>query len=223
MNGHTEGMLNKAILWDMDGTLVDSLGHHWLAWRDTAASAGVALTYEQFFSTIGKRNDEIMVEWFGAGMPVAQRTRLSEDKESRYRDFVRANGIEPLPGVRDWMTRLRAAGWKQAVATSAPRLNMEVVVEALGLGGWFDAQVSADEVPRGKPAPDVFLAAATYLDLPPHRCIVIEDAAAGIAAGLAAGMKTVGVCADGPLTNADVWVPSLTELPLETFERLVGG
>jgi beta-phosphoglucomutase len=147
---------------------------------------------------------------------------LSLAKESRYRDFVRTNGIEPLPGVMDWMRRLRAGGWKQAVATSAPRLNEEVVIEVLGLGEWFDARVSADEVPRGKPAPDVFLAAARHLGLPPHRCIVIEDAAAGIAAGRAAGMKTVGVCAEGPLPDADVWVPSLIELPLDTFERLLG-
>ena len=150
----------KAVLWDMDGTLVDSIGHHWTAWRDVAAEVGFDLSYDTFISMLGKRNDEIALEWFGPGMPEPERTRVSLDKEARYRASMRAAGIEPLPGVMDWLTRLRDAGWKQAIATAAPRLNEEAVVDALRLAPWFDARVTAEDVTRGKPFPDVFLTAA---------------------------------------------------------------
>ena len=211
----------KAVLWDMDGTLVDSIGHHWTAWRDVAAEVGFDLSYDTFISMLGKRNDEIALEWFGPGMPEPERTRVSLDKEARYRASMRAAGIEPLPGVMDWLTRLRDAGWKQAIATAAPRLNEEAVVDALRLAPWFDARVTAEDVTRGKPFPDVFLTAAERLGVPPTRAIVVEDAAAGIAAGPAAGMKTIGVCPDGPLPDADLWVRSLTELPPDAFDRLL--
>lgn len=213
----------KAVLWDMDGTLVDSLGHHWTAWRDVAAAEGFDLSYDTFVSTLGKRNDEIALEWFGPGMPEQERTRVSLDKEALYREYVRAAGIEPLPGVMDWLTRLRKAGWKQAIATSAPRLNEEAVVEALGLAPWFDARVAAEDVARGKPFPDVFLTAAARLGVPPTHAIVVEDAVAGIQAGRAAGMKTIGVSPHGPLDGADLWVRSLTELPPDVFDALLGS
>ncbi|MDO8835124.1 MAG: HAD-IA family hydrolase [Vicinamibacterales bacterium] len=213
--------MTKAVLWDMDGTLVDSIGHHWTAWRDVAAEVGFNLSYDTFIAMLGKRNDEIALEWFGPGMPEPERTRVSLDKEARYRSSMRAAGIEPLPGVMDWLSRLRDAGWKQAIATAAPRLNEEAVVDALRLAPWFDARVTAEDVTRGKPFPDVFLTAADRLGVPPSRAIVVEDAAAGIAAGRAAGMKTIGVCPHGPLPGADLWVRSLTELPPDAFDSLL--
>ncbi len=210
----------KAVLWDLDGTMVDSLPYHWLAWRETAAAAGLDATHEMFVAALGKQNDEILLDWSGGRMDRDERTRVGLTKEVRYRDLVREKGIAPLPGVLDWLRQLRDAGWKQAVATAAPRLNEEAVIGALGLAGWFDARVVAEDVPRGKPFPDVFLAAAARLGLPPERCLVVEDSVAGVQAGRAAGMKTIGVNAS-PLTGADLWVPSLAGLPADTFDRVL--
>ncbi len=210
----------KAVLWDLDGTIVDSLPHHWQAWREAAAAEGLAVTHEMFVAALGKQNDEILLDWSGGHMDRDERTRIGLAKEIRYRDLVRTDGIAPLPGVLDWLRRLRDAGWKQAVATSAPRLNEEAVVDALGLAGWFDARVVAEDVTRGKPFPDVFVTAAARLGVPPHRAIVVEDAVAGIQAGRAAGMKTIGVSAT-PLPGADVWVRSLADLPADAFDRLL--
>jgi HAD superfamily hydrolase (TIGR01509 family) len=212
----------KAVLWDMDGTLVDSLGLHWIAWRDIAAAAGITVTYGQFVSTLGKRNDEILLEWFGPDVDPTYAARLSLDKEARYRELIRTEGIRPSPGVMTWIARLRAAGWKQAVATSAPRLNEEAVVDALRMADLFDARIAAEDVTHGKPHPEVFLVAAARVGASRHRAIVVEDAAAGIEAGRRAGMRTIGVSANGPLPGADIVVSSLADLPEDAFERLLG-
>jgi HAD superfamily hydrolase (TIGR01509 family) len=162
------------------------------------------------------------LEWFGPDVDPTYATRLSLDKEARYRELIRTQGVQPLPGVMTWIARLRAAGWKQAVATSAPRLNEEAVVDALGMADLFDARIAAEDVTHGKPHPEVFLVAAARVGASPHRAIVVEDAAAGIEAGRRAGMRTIGISANGPLPGADIVVSSLADLPEDAFERLLG-
>ena len=156
------------------------------------------------------------------GITPAEIARLGEAKEAAYRDMVRARGIEPLPGVRRWLARLRDAGWRQAVASSAPPANIEVIIEVLGLDGVFDAWVSAEEVAHGKPAPDVFLRAAEKLGVPPARSVVVEDAPAGVEAGRRGGMRTIGITSMSRPLDADIVVASLEDLPDDAFERLVG-
>jgi beta-phosphoglucomutase-like phosphatase (HAD superfamily) len=102
----------KAVLWDLDGTLVDSAGFHWQAWRDVMAEEGRPITHDQFVQSFGKRNDLILADWFGAEADPDDTRRLGDEMESRFRDLVRAHGIEPLPGVREWVARLHAEGWR---------------------------------------------------------------------------------------------------------------
>jgi beta-phosphoglucomutase len=116
--------------------------------------------------------------------------------------------------------RLRHSGWRQAIASSAPRANVTVMLEAVGIADLIDAVVSAEDVMRGKPEPDVFLAAAERLRVPPARCVVVEDAAAGIEAARRGGMASIGVSRHGQLSG-DVNVRSLLELDPEAFDRLV--
>lgn len=127
-----------------------------------------------------------------------------------------------LPGVVEWVRRLGEGGWLQAIASSAPRLNVEVEHAALGLEGRFTALVSAEDVHHGKPDPEVFLVAARRLRTPPARCVVVEDAAPGVEAARRAGMRSIGV-GPGAGLAADVVVASLTELEPGAFERLVAG
>ena len=214
--------LTKAVLWDLDGTVVDSEEYHWIAWRDTLAAEGVTITRRQFLESFGQKNDRILGNWL-AGTPAADTiTRIGDAKEAEYRRLAVARGLAPLPGVVDWLLRLRNAGWRQAIASSAPRLNVEVVLQALALQDYFDAISSAEDVTAGKPDPQVFLAAATRLSVPASRCVVVEDAAAGVEAARRAGMRCVGVSRTR-LEQADVSVGSLDELPLETFERLIAA
>jgi beta-phosphoglucomutase len=115
------------VLWDLDGTLIDSAGHHWIAWRDTLAAEGRPVQPGDFVSTFGKRNDEILRELFGPAIAVDWIERVSEAKEQAYRRMLREQGLEPLPGAFGWLRRLREAGWKQALASSAPRPNIDAV------------------------------------------------------------------------------------------------
>jgi beta-phosphoglucomutase len=209
-----------AVLWDLDGTLADSGDYHWRSWRDTLRAEGLELTYQQFLDSFGQKNDRILTTWLGSDTPAERIVRIGDEKEALYREIARAEGLVPLPGAADWVKRLRAEGWKQAIASSAPRANVEVMLEAIELAHDFDAIVSAEDVTSGKPDPQVFLRAAERLGVAPGRCVVVEDAAAGIEAGQRAGMRTIGVHPHNPLP-ADIYVRSLDDLPADAFARLL--
>lgn len=213
-------MIHRAVLWDLDGTLVDSEEFHWLSWRDTMRPEGVELTYEQFLASFGQKNDGILPVWLGADVDGARMQRIGEDKESEFRRLAETHGLTPLPGAREWLSALRAAGWKQAIASSAPRVNVEMMLRVAGLEGSFDAIVSADDVTIGKPDPQVFLKAAERLGVPPSRCIVVEDAAAGVEGARRAGMRSIGVTKNAR-PPADLFVQSLADLPPDAFDRLL--
>jgi beta-phosphoglucomutase family hydrolase len=212
--------MNRAVLWDLDGTLVDSADYHWRAWRDTLARAGSAITYEQFLDGFGQKNDRILRMWFGADLAPRRIEELGGDKEAAYRRITEAEGLSPLPGAAAWLESLRQSGWKQAIASSAPRANVDLMLRVAGLERYFDARVAAEDVSIGKPDPEVFLAAASQLGLTPSRCIVVEDALAGIEAARRAGMKCIGVTTVMPLP-ADIFVATLANLSPGAFESLV--
>jgi len=209
------------VLWDVDGTMVDSLDYHWLSWREALSGEGYTLMREQFLSTFGRRNDEILRTYFGDDISPERIARISLDKEEAYREMVRSRGIEALPGVRRWLHQLKADGWRQAVASSAPPLNLEVILAALDVNDCFDAIVSAEEVERGKPDPQIFLAAAAKVQTPPARCIVVEDAPAGTEAARRAGMRVIGVLTTHAHLEADLVVRSLDELDDAAFASLI--
>ncbi|HRC76936.1 MAG TPA: HAD hydrolase-like protein, partial [Kouleothrix sp.] len=95
----------RAALWDMDGTLLDSAEYHWLAWRETMAGEGMALTYERFVASFGQRNDTILRGWLGDDVAPTTIARISDAKEARYRELVRERGVALLPGVAHWLER----------------------------------------------------------------------------------------------------------------------
>jgi HAD superfamily hydrolase (TIGR01509 family) len=207
----------------LDGTLIDSAPLHWIAWRETMAERGYDLQPAEFASSFGKRNDTILRGLLGADLPAPEIERTSEAKEVRYRRLVRERGIELLPGAGAWLDRLEREGWRQALATSAPLGNIDATLEPLGLASFFDAVVSAEEVGRGKPDPLIFLTAAERLGVPPARCVVVEDAPAGLEGARRAGMRSIGVLSShfASLT-ADLVVASLDVLPARAFDELIG-
>jgi HAD superfamily hydrolase (TIGR01509 family) len=210
----------RAVLWDLDGTLVDSEEYHWQSWRDAMRAEGEELSYDTFLASFGQKNDRILAGWLGDGADPARVLRIGEEKEAEYRRLAETHGLSPLPGAREWLVALRGAGWKQAIASSAPRQNVEVMLRVLDLTRYIDAIVAAEDVTIGKPDPQVFLAAAARLAVAPSQCIVVEDAAAGVEAARRAGMRSIGVNARSRL-DADVYVKSLADLPADAFDRLV--
>jgi HAD superfamily hydrolase (TIGR01509 family) len=214
--------MHRAVLWDLDGTLVDSEEYHWRAWRDVMAGEGVELTYEQFLASFGQRNDRILRGWLGDDAAPERIRQIGDAKEAEYRRLAETEGVAPLAGAAEWAYRLHADGWRQAIASSAPRLNVEVMLRALSLDPYFDAIVAAEDVTRGKPDPQVFQRAAARLAVPAERCIVVEDVAAGIEAARRAGMRSIGVSRQATL-DADIFVRSLVDLPDDAFVRLLSA
>jgi HAD superfamily hydrolase (TIGR01509 family) len=214
--------LKQAVLWDLDGTLVDSEDLHWQAWRDILTPEGLTITYDQFLASFGRKNDPILRDWLGAGYTPERALHLADTKEAEYRRLVAAHGLTPLPGAREWLTTLHGAGWLQAIVTSAPRANAEVMLQALDLDHVFETVVTAEDVSVGKPDPEVFLTGAARLQVPASRSIVVEDAAMGIEGARRARMKCVGVNGRVALP-ADLVVTSLTELRPDAFDRLLNG
>jgi beta-phosphoglucomutase len=205
----------------MDGTLIDSEEFHWISWRDTMAREGVAITREEFLAGFGQRNDSILPRWLGAAATPELIQRIGDAKEKLYRELIRKNGISPLPGVADWIGRLHQQGWRQAIASAAPRENIEVVLEALSAKQRFQGIVSAEDVSRGKPDPEVYLTAAARVGAAPDRCIVVEDAVAGIEGAKRAGMRSIGVNHNGKQLAADIVVQSLDLLDSDAFDKLL--
>ena len=210
----------RAVLWDLDGTLADSREFHWQSWRETMAAEGVDVTEALFAASFGQRNDAIIPKWMGARATPDVVRALGDAKEARYRELVEREGLDPLPGARDWVRRLHDDGWRQAIASSAPKQNVQLMARILGLAPYLEALVGAEDVRRGKPDPDVFLTAAAALGVPPDRCIVVEDAAAGVEAARRAGMPCIGVGNDGA-DAATTRVMTLDQLPADAFERLL--
>lgn len=212
--------MTKSVLWDLDGTLIDSEQYHWFAWRDTMLAHGVTLTHAQFLATFGLRNDAIIPQFLPSAT-LATIDEIGRAKEEHYRSLVRAGGLDPLPGACHWTEQLARDGWLQAIASSAPRENVHAVLAVIGLAPCFQAIVSAEDVTRGKPDPQVFLAAAARLGSQPARSIVVEDAPAGIEAARRAGMPSIGVRRSGSPLPASLAVTSLADLPPDAFSRLL--
>ncbi len=215
----------RAILWDVDGVIIDSGEQHRRAWTAMAAERGLPFSDTDFWTTFGMRNQDIIPQVFGVRAP-DQVAALAERKEELYRDLLRREAAA-LPGARELMGALHAAGYRQALGSSAPIANIEAIIELLGIRPWLDGYVSGERMARGKPAPDIFLAGAAMLGADPARCLVIEDAPAGVQAARAGGMRCVAVRRaeqpDAPgLEAADRVVDSLLTLDVAAIDALLG-
>jgi beta-phosphoglucomutase len=217
-----------AVIWDVDGTLVDTAELHFRAWVDLCRDLGRDFSRADFAATFGRRNREILTHLFGDRFPGAAGDQLGERKEELYRAAAR-QGVELLPGVLPLLAGLHAANFRQAIGSSAPRANIELILALTGTGRCFDAITSAEDTTRGKPDPEVFLVAAAKVQVPPARCVVMEDAVAGVQAAKAGGMKCVGVTFVGHHSDdalrragADLVVKALTQVSVEDVRRLCG-
>ena len=218
-------MTDIGFLFDWDGVVIDSHQQHAESWDLLSAEIGHPLPEGFFKKTFGMRNQSIFPVWLPhvAG-DEAQITALGLRKEEFYRDILRRDRIQALPGVKAFLQAAKAAGIPCSVGSSTPRLNIDTVVEMAGLHGLFEAVVSADDVTHGKPHPEVFLKGAEKLGRAPGRCVVFEDAFVGIEAGKAGGMKVVGIATTHPiekLTQADLALHDLVDVdPLDLARRL---
>lgn len=185
-----------AAIFDLNGTLVDDIAFHYRAWLMLAERHGFAMDEALFQSFNGQKNADIFPRLFGGKLDDAQIDALAREKESIYRELYRPQ-LAPLRGAVALLERLRARGVRLALASSAPAENRALVLDGLDWHRMFDVVVDSAELP-GKPAPDIFLAAAAQLGCPPSQCIVFEDAENGVRAAKAGGFVCIGLA-----TNVD--------------------
>ncbi len=211
----------QAVIWDLDGVIIDSADEHRRAWQRLAREEGIKFTDEDFWATFGKRNDDIIAILWGPLSP-EQVQLLRDRKEIYFRDLIRQTAA-PLPGSMELMRSLHEAGYLQALASSAPIENIQLISEVLGLERYLTALVSGETVPHGKPAPDIFLKAAQELHIEPSRSLVIEDAVAGVEAAHAAGMRCIAVASNRDLPGlrkAELMVKTLLEVDVKRVQTL---
>ncbi|TMC18063.1 MAG: HAD family phosphatase [Chloroflexi bacterium] len=211
----------QAVIWDLDGVIIDSADEHRRAWQRLAREEGIKFTDEDFWATFGKRNDDIIAILWGPLSP-EQVQLLRDRKEIYFRDLIRQTAA-PLPGSMELMRSLHEAGYLQALASSAPIENIQLISEVLGLERYLTALVSGETVPHGKPAPDIFLKAAQQLHIEPSRSLVIEDAVAGVEAAHAAGMRCIAVAGNRDLPGlrkAELMVKTLLEVDVKRVQTL---
>jgi len=215
-----------AVLWDVDGVLIDSGEQHRRAWEQLAREEHLPYSDDAFWATFGMRNSDIFPRMFGVSGPPERITALGNRKEAIYRDLLKNEAIA-LPGAKELLAALHEAGYRQALGSSAPPANLEAIIQLFGIASYLDAVVSGEQVTHGKPAPDIFLAGAKRLGVAPAHCLVIEDAPAGVAAAHAGGMRCLAVRRvgqpDAPgLDTADALVDSLEHASVALVDQLLG-
>jgi HAD superfamily hydrolase (TIGR01509 family) len=211
----------RAVIWDLDGTLVDSLEAHIYAWQVTMAEHGFTMTREDFRLVNGKKMADALQVLLGSCHTMQELAEVELRKEARFRERLSKVGLRPMPGVVTWLEHLQAASWKQGIATSGPRENMHTMLTSVGLEAYFTALVCAEDVQKGKPDPEPLLRAASLLGVEPRLCITVDDAPPGLEAGRASSMRTIGVGPDFETLRADITVATLEDLQSDTFDALV--
>jgi beta-phosphoglucomutase len=214
----------RAVVWDLDGVIVDSAAAHNASWVAMAAEFGVPYDPDKDFKGIfGRHNTDIISSLWKVTDP-DQMERMAARKEVLFREAAR--NLKPLPGVTDLVRSLAEAGWKQGIGSSAPLENIRLLLEVTGLSTYMQGITSAEDVTRGKPHPQVFLLAFERLGVSPRDGVVIEDAPSGVLAAIAAGAASIGVTntqTEQTLreAGADLVVPTLEDLAVSVLEDLV--
>lgn len=217
------GLPERGVIWDMDGVIIDSAELHFQSWRQALGKVGLDMNREQFKATFGRRSDDVVAHTAGRPLPPDDINRIARDKETIYRQMLTGQA-RAFPGVLELMRNLKESGFRQAVASSAPPQNVELVIRELELEPFIEAVVDGSQVVKGKPEPEVFLKAAAKLDLEPSACLVIEDAVAGVEAARRAGMAVAAVSSTHPpakLAAADAVVDSMEELDAASVLALI--
>ncbi len=219
--------LQMAVIFDMDGVLIDSYQPHFESWRDLAAEQDLEVTEESFLHHFGRTSREIIASyWEGTVYGPENVVALDNRKEEIFRRIV-SQDFPAMPGVRTLLDSLREAGFALAVGSSGPPENIALALEMLGKKGLFGAVVTASDVTHGKPDPQVFLLAAERLGVEPRNCVVIEDAPVGVQAAHAAGMVAVGLASTGrtrqSLEEAELVVDSLEQLGPKVLSGLIAA
>lgn len=210
------------VIFDMDGVLIDSYRAHFLSWKRMLRNHGMDMTEQQFAATFGQTTPDILARLCPSLKP-EDYAGLAEEKEAAFRHIIRSEFPE-MDGAAQLIAALHKAGAILAIGSSGPPENLQTVLTLLGGGEHFAATTNGSEITHGKPHPEVFLKAASKIGVPAERCIVVEDAPAGVKAAKSAGCAVIaltGTVTREHLGGANLVVDSLRELTPEVFKKLI--
>ena len=215
----------KGVIFDLDGVLIDSGWAHKQAWFDLAEKEGLEFSDKFFNDTFGMQNAQIIPMLVRRELVQGELEDMSDWKEQRYRDIV-SEKLSLSQGAEKLLAELKEKGFRLAIGSSAPKVNLDLIFRCLKLDNYINACVTKEDVKNGKPSPETFLKAAQKLSLLPRHCVVVEDAVHGIEAAKAAGMPVIALTTTRDredLSGADIIADNLDELKVEDFVGLVAG
>jgi beta-phosphoglucomutase len=216
-------MSNKAIIFDLDGVIVDTAKYHFLAWRELANQLGFDFTIEQNEQLKGVsrvRSLEILLDIGNQHLEDEVKTKLLHEKNEQYLQYIaKMDRSEILPGIEKLLNYLKQNQVPFSLGSASK--NARLILETLGLLDLFDAIVDGNDVSTAKPDPEVFLLAAEQLKKQPEECIVVEDARAGIEAANTAGMTSIGIGNEKVLQDADYILNNTSELTINFIKKLI--
>lgn len=216
-------MNDFAVIFDMDGVLVDNNEYHNIAWVEYCKRKNLKISQEEIVSRYGTSNIEFFDLLYGDTLSKEETDRLGEEKEALYREMYEEH-IKPVDGLVEFLQGLKDHGFKLAVATSAIPNNLNFVLDKTNIRRFFDKLADSSMVKRGKPDPDVYLKASELLGIPPSRCLVFEDAVMGVKAAKSAQMKVVAITSTfkpDDLKQADRIINSFTEITPSDVEAML--
>jgi beta-phosphoglucomutase len=215
---------SQAVIFDVDGVLVDSYQAHFQSFRVMLDELGTQFTEAQFRALFGRTTRDIVAQLHDNKLSDEEIRAFDDRKEALFRDILRQD-FPAIDGAAELVASLAEAGFALAVGSSGPPENVQLALDCLSCGKLFSAQVTGGDVTHGKPDPQVFVLAAQRLGVPPERCAVVEDASAGVEAANRAEMTSIGLTGTATreqLSHARLVVDSLRELSPESIANLIG-
>lgn len=217
-------MINYAVLFDMDGVICHTNPYHIKAFELFFQKYQIPYTQDDFEKHIyGKHNSHIMTHFFKRPVVGTEFEKLENEKEALFREIYQ-NNVIAIPGFSSFLEELKLHDFKTAVATSAPRANMDMIIDQLDIRHKMDATLASEDVKLHKPHPEVYLEAAKKVGVEPKNAIVFEDSFSGVTAGLHAGMQVIGVLSTHTkeqLPPCAYYIDDYTQINVETIVRII--
>jgi beta-phosphoglucomutase len=203
----------RAVIFDLDGTLIDNNSYHRQTWEKYLEKIGKKISEEEFNANMNGRTNEDAIKYiFGKDISSEDSLKHTLEKEALYREIYKPF-IKPLPGLIDFLEILKSKNIPMAIATSGIQPNIDFMFENIPIKKYFDVVVNSSHIKKGKPDPEIYLKVASLLHVSPRYCLVFEDATVGIKSAKAAGMKVIAVATTQPkaeLGEADMIVDDYT-------------
>lgn len=216
-------MLN-GVIFDFDGVIINSEKHHKKSWYLLSKEIGKVIPADYHLKILGRRNIDTIPNFFKWSQEESEIRRLADRKEELYRDIIKKERLEIIPGLKKLLDEIREDSIKCAIGSSTERKNIDLALGLLGLESYFSEIVTGDDVNHGKPHPEVYIKASKLIRVPPAECIVIEDAPSGIKASLTAGMKVIGIASTHKIEDlyeATHAVENLTQISLSDLRKII--